>query len=249
MQSEATQLYVLQSRRAHRPCVVRTSGCWDDAGTPCYVQPSTLTTSMSQDATSRIGVRLSGLPNHLCTCPMVAAMLDQTGLDNAIVESHVSSGARCGEARLIFSNRVAAQTCIRHFHGRKLDPSGVRVNASIDEEEVASEVADIDATPARVKVGLRDDVDDAYASEKILTVPALLPPLGLSLSLPGLSPPPGLPLPCELEQLLGLSPQIGMSPRMPTDLLWATKGSASVDMDASTAASASESGEEREENG
>jgi len=101
------------------------------------VDASTLQSSvpMSAPLTTDVDVRLTGLPNAICTPEMLEAVLQQAGLDAAVLASRAEQGRPCGEAHVTLASSDAAAACIAHFHGCQWDSSGVGVRATIIDPE------------------------------------------------------------------------------------------------------------------
>eukprot|EP00929_Paragymnodinium_shiwhaense_P103324 TRINITY_DN6675_c0_g1_i2.p1 TRINITY_DN6675_c0_g1~~TRINITY_DN6675_c0_g1_i2.p1 ORF type:complete len:293 (-),score=70.79 TRINITY_DN6675_c0_g1_i2:310-1188(-) len=77
-----------------------------------------------------VPVFVHGLPNNLCNSMMMEAMLEQAGLEDAIVSVEAWPGFQCGEAVLRLATWEAAHFCLRHFEGCRWD-SAVGVTAEI----------------------------------------------------------------------------------------------------------------------
>lgn len=75
-------------------------------------------------------VVLSNLPHALCTGRCLEAMLDQAGLENAIISYEVRAGKKRGRAVISLNSERAADRCIAHFQGLRWGHgSGRPVNA------------------------------------------------------------------------------------------------------------------------
>jgi hypothetical protein len=76
-------------------------------------------------------VLIRGLPNAVCTAPMMQAVLQQAGLESDVVNSQPKAGKPCGEVLLTLSGGDAAKRCVQHFQGRTWDPSGAKVTVTV----------------------------------------------------------------------------------------------------------------------
>jgi hypothetical protein len=99
-------------------------------------------------------VVLEDLPVDILSEPMMQAMLQQAGLDKAVVNcsTHGSFPSKAGKKRnrgagkasslgsatLDFSSRHSAARCVHHFHGCQWDPSGAIVTAHLEALPVSS---------------------------------------------------------------------------------------------------------------
>jgi hypothetical protein len=72
-------------------------------------------------------VVIRGLPNGICTRPMMLAVLEQAGLEDSIVSSEAHTGKPSGHFILTLSSQQAIDKCFEHFHGCKWDASGAVV--------------------------------------------------------------------------------------------------------------------------
>lgn len=79
----------------------------------------------------RCQVAITGLPNKILSEPMMEAVLQQAGLDSAVVGFTMKSGKPCGEATVTFSCPIAAERCATHFTGCQWDQSGREVQTRI----------------------------------------------------------------------------------------------------------------------
>jgi len=84
-------------------------------------------------------VSIKGLPNGICTKPMMEAVLEQAGLEDAVVSSEVQTGTRCGHCILVLNGQQAVDKCIAHFSGRKWDVSGAVV-VSVESQRAHQQV-------------------------------------------------------------------------------------------------------------
>mmetsp|Transcript_91183 Transcript_91183/g.162372 ORF Transcript_91183/g.162372 Transcript_91183/m.162372 type:complete len:368 (-) Transcript_91183:240-1343(-) len=71
-----------------------------------------------RDAKEKVEVFIKGLPKALCTDAFLETMLEQAGLEEALLESKALTGKFAGQARVCFTSRKAAKICIKHFNGR-----------------------------------------------------------------------------------------------------------------------------------
>jgi len=75
-------------------------------------------------------VLLSGLPLELCSNACMEAVLEQAGLEGAIVHCEITRGTHRGEARVTLKSWQMAEQCIAHFRGCKWDSACSCVSAS-----------------------------------------------------------------------------------------------------------------------
>lgn len=94
-------------------------------------------------------VFIRGLPNGICTRPMMLAVLEQAGLEDSIVSSEAHTGNRCGHFVLTLSSQQAIDKCVGHFHGCKWDASGAVV-VSVESQQTQPRVARKSAVSAVV---------------------------------------------------------------------------------------------------
>jgi len=78
-------------------------------------------------------VILSGLPPALCSKMCMEAVLEQAGLEGAVMAVEISAG---GDAILHLSSWSAATQCLAHFNGCRWDATGPPVTASLAKVEV-----------------------------------------------------------------------------------------------------------------
>lgn len=78
-------------------------------------------------------VILSGLPPALCSKMCMEAVLEQAGLEGAVMAVEMSPG---GDAILHLSSWSAATQCLAHFNGCRWDATGPPVRASLAVVEV-----------------------------------------------------------------------------------------------------------------
>lgn len=83
----------------------------------------------SRDTTEQT-VLLQGLPNALCSQACLEAMIQQAGLQREVLSHSIRPGSPCGEAVLRITGRAAVARCMKHFHGRAWDSSGILVSAT-----------------------------------------------------------------------------------------------------------------------
>jgi len=76
---------------------------------------------------TQVVVSIKGLPNGICSKPMMQAVLEQAGLEDYIVSSETQTGNLCGHFLLTLNGQQAVDKCVEHFHGRKWDASGAVV--------------------------------------------------------------------------------------------------------------------------
>jgi hypothetical protein len=76
-------------------------------------------------------VRVTNLPNHLTSRPMMEAILEQANLDALVCDFIAKPGAQRGEVVLTMSSSDAATKCAQHFEGRRWDASGYTVRATV----------------------------------------------------------------------------------------------------------------------
>jgi len=76
-------------------------------------------------------VVLMGLPAHLCNYVAVEAMLEQAGLEDAVMNFNVTDLPDNPQVFVHLLNRQAAKQCIAHFHGRQWGSNGGPVMASL----------------------------------------------------------------------------------------------------------------------
>merc|ERR1719281_2046976 len=57
-------------------------------------------------------------------------MLEQAGLQGAVMSRAIHRGSPCGEVVLRIAGQDVVERCIKHFHGRVWDPSGTPVSAT-----------------------------------------------------------------------------------------------------------------------
>jgi len=89
-------------------------------------------------------VVIRGLPNGICTRPMMQAVLEQAGLKDSIVTSKAVTGNPCGQFVLTLNSQQAIDKCVEHFHGCKWDASGavvVVVQSQLTQPRVARKTA------------------------------------------------------------------------------------------------------------
>jgi hypothetical protein len=94
-------------------------------------------------------VTVRGLPNGICTRPMMEAVLEQAGLEDSIVSSEAHTGNLCGHFVLTLSSQQAIDKCVGHFHGCKWDASGAVV-VSVESQQMQPRVARKSAVSAVV---------------------------------------------------------------------------------------------------
>jgi len=99
------------------------------------VQNSPQKSAMSFSTGDKWLVYFDGLPNDLLTDVMFEAVLQQAGLQSAVVTFTTKTGERCGTATVTFSSLAAAERCAKHFHGCKWGTSVEAVSARIEMEE------------------------------------------------------------------------------------------------------------------
>eukprot|EP00931_Biecheleriopsis_adriatica_P093898 TRINITY_DN67620_c0_g1_i1.p1 TRINITY_DN67620_c0_g1~~TRINITY_DN67620_c0_g1_i1.p1 ORF type:complete len:362 (-),score=90.07 TRINITY_DN67620_c0_g1_i1:181-1266(-) len=73
----------------------------------------------AESTKDQVEVQIKGLPKALCTDSFLEAMLEQAGLEGAVVCSKALTGSLAGQARVSFSGKRAAKRCVQHFNGRK----------------------------------------------------------------------------------------------------------------------------------
>lgn len=97
--------------------------------------------SPAQPRKSTYHVVLEELPNNILSKPMIEAVLQQAGLDSAVLHCSTHPGKKCGRGRAVvqFSSKHAAQRCVHHFHGCSWDTSASVVTARIEAHNGASE--------------------------------------------------------------------------------------------------------------
>jgi len=105
---------------------------------PGLEQPPAFADEASSATTSVCSVRVSGIPNKLLTEPMMEAILEQAGLEYAVVDFTTKTGRPCGEVTVGFSCELAAQRCISHFQQCQWDQSGKQVSAELIESKAAA---------------------------------------------------------------------------------------------------------------
>jgi len=72
-------------------------------------------------------VVIRGLPNGICTRPMMQAVLEQAGLEDSVLSSEAQTGNPSGRFVLTLSSQQAIDKCVEHFHGCKWDARGAVV--------------------------------------------------------------------------------------------------------------------------
>jgi hypothetical protein len=92
-------------------------------------------------------VIIRGLPNGICTRPMMQAVLEQAGLEESIVTSEAHTGDQCGHFVLTLSTQQAIDKCVEHFNGCKWD---ARVVVSVEIQQTQPRVARKSAVSAVV---------------------------------------------------------------------------------------------------
>jgi len=81
-------------------------------------------------------VLIKGLPHALLSDTCMEAVLQQAGLEGAVISFGVcKESGRFGEAFVRLSNRAAVERCVQHFHGRIWDASGLAVSVEVLQEE------------------------------------------------------------------------------------------------------------------
>jgi len=85
-------------------------------------------------------VVIRGLPNGICTRPMMQAVLEQAGLEDSVLSSEAQTGNPSGHFVLTLSSQQAIDKCIEHFHGCKWDASGAVV-VSVEPQQMQSQLA------------------------------------------------------------------------------------------------------------
>lgn len=76
-------------------------------------------------------VVLMGLPAHLCNYAAIEVMLDQAGLEDAVMNFNVTAPPENPQVIVTLLNKQAATQCIAHFHGRQWGNNGALVIASL----------------------------------------------------------------------------------------------------------------------
>jgi hypothetical protein len=85
-------------------------------------------------------VLLTGLPAEMMSDIMMEAMLQQSGVDSAVINFNTRMGSMSGEAVVKLKDRNAAQKCARHFDGRRWGRAMSPVSARIVQETVQAHV-------------------------------------------------------------------------------------------------------------
>merc|ERR1712070_792071 len=85
-------------------------------------------------------VVIRGLPNGICTRPMMQAVLEQAGVEDSIVSSEAQTGNPSGHFVLTLSSQQAIDKCVEHFHGCKWDASGAVV-VSVEPQKMEPHLA------------------------------------------------------------------------------------------------------------
>jgi len=94
-------------------------------------------------------VVIRGLPNGICTRPMMLAVLEQAGLEDSIVSSEAHTGNPCGHFIVTLDSQQAIDKCVEHFHDCKWDASGAVV-VSVESQQTQPRVARKSAVSAVV---------------------------------------------------------------------------------------------------
>lgn len=89
------------------------------------------TVDFSTEASSSHKVVITGLPNKILCETMMRAVLQQAQVEGSVLSFSTCAGQPCGEASVTLSTRCAAETCVKHFHGRRWDSSGIVICAMI----------------------------------------------------------------------------------------------------------------------
>jgi hypothetical protein len=122
-----------------------------------------------EDKQSGVPVFVSGLPNNLCNPACMEAILDQAGVDEALLNCEAWPGSPCGQATLHMATVDAANRAAKHFHGCRWDSTGAEVVARVGGGETNSfcvekrePIADADE-----KQALPDAKDDSSPASDI----------------------------------------------------------------------------------
>lgn len=98
---------------------------------PMYVSPPTGAEKADAEPAPAWAARvlISGLPNKIL--PMIGAVLEQAGLEDAVLDVSTRPGKPCGDATVSLCSVLAAEQCAQHFQGCQWDPSGATVNVRL----------------------------------------------------------------------------------------------------------------------
>eukprot|EP00927_Polykrikos_kofoidii_P040692 TRINITY_DN3473_c0_g1_i1.p1 TRINITY_DN3473_c0_g1~~TRINITY_DN3473_c0_g1_i1.p1 ORF type:complete len:357 (-),score=44.07 TRINITY_DN3473_c0_g1_i1:615-1628(-) len=124
----------LPSRIAGMPAKVEPSPGLDDVFSH-IIAPSRPSNAVPVALPHHIGnsyhVKLSGLPKELLTDLMMRAVLEQAGLEDALLGFTFLPWQSCGEVVVTLSSLAACKMYVRHFSGCHWHPSGKAVTATI----------------------------------------------------------------------------------------------------------------------
>lgn len=162
-------------------------GLRHDAAAPSPLAPPSKETKPPRAAPSSSvpghTVEIAGLPNAMMIEPAMEAMLEQASLEGQILSIDVRPSRPCGEATIVLKTRGAAERCVRHFDGRRWDPSGVVVSARALLGDSASIVDATAAQPLHAEAapspgglaGVGQTLSAAAAGPLPLAMPAYVP--------------------------------------------------------------------------
>lgn len=137
----------------------------------------------SQEVAEKVTVRIDGLPTDICNEATLEVMLEQAGLESAVLSIHPihpQKGSRCGSVEVVLKSKDAAKLALRHFMGFSWDHrSGKKVSSAIVRTPVPTAVS----KPMAPKVSTKQQWSRSLSDDGTLT-----PCSSQSLA----SPPPGL---------------------------------------------------------
>lgn len=98
---------------------------------PMYVGAPTGAKSVAAEPAPTWAARvlISGLPNKIL--PMMEVVLEQAGLEDAVLDVTTCPGKPCGDATVSLCSTLAAEQCVRHFQGCQWDPAGATVSVRL----------------------------------------------------------------------------------------------------------------------
>lgn len=114
-----------------------------------------------EDKQKGVPVFVSGLPNNLCNPACMEAILDQAGVDEALMKCEAWPGVPCGQATLHMATTEAANRAAKHFHGCRWDSTGAEVVAHVgggdSRIEKGEPIDDADEKPVLTPTSTNDD--------------------------------------------------------------------------------------------
>lgn len=115
---------------------------------PCAMQP----VADRPQQLPPMSVFVRGLPKNLCNGVCMEAILEQAGLEDAIVSCEAWPGASSGEALIQLASWNAAELCARHFHGCRWCATGATVFAELATPP-APDLVNYDTMPEQTPAG------------------------------------------------------------------------------------------------